>query len=362
MSIHVERGKRGATYKVRYRRSDGKQASRSFRRRHDAERFQAEIRIDDSGIRGLGHKERKTTFAEVAQRWCQIKSQHRPRTKQRRDEVLQKYLLPKFGHRPIRSIRTAEVRDLTLELENLGLAALTIRNIVAIARPIFKLALSEGLITANPATGLELSDEPRRTGRALEPEECRILLEKTDDHHRRVFYTFLATGVRVGELMQLRIRNIDFKKRLLTVTDSKTKSGKREIDLGDNDISVLKEQIASIGDQAQDPDAYVFQSVRGRPLNYRNLNERVLRTVIRENGIQPFTIHDLRRTHATMLVADGHDPKVVQERMGHKDIETTLRYYAHATKSKKLLATGAIIRFLGQGEDNQLELSISATR
>jgi len=53
---------------------------------------------------------------------------------------------------------------------------------------------------------------------------------------------------------------------------------------------------------------------------------------------------------------------VAQERMGHKDIQTTLRYYAHATKSKKLLATGAIIRFLGQGEDNQLELSISATR
>jgi hypothetical protein len=48
--------------------------------------------------------------------------------------------------------------------------------------------------------------------------------------------------------------------------------------------------------------------------------------------------------------------------MGHKDIQTTLVYYAHATKSKKLLATGAIIRFLGQGEDNQLELSISATR
>jgi len=53
---------------------------------------------------------------------------------------------------------------------------------------------------------------------------------------------------------------------------------------------------------------------------------------------------------------------VAQERMGHKDIQTTLRYYAHATKSKKLLATGAIIRFLGQGEDNQLALSISATR
>ena len=48
--------------------------------------------------------------------------------------------------------------------------------------------------------------------------------------------------------------------------------------------------------------------------------------------------------------------------MGHKDIQTTLMYYAHATKSKKLLATGAIIRFLGQGEDNQKELSISATR
>jgi integrase len=309
----------------------------------------------------LTPKERKVTFAEVANRWCQRKSEHKPRTKQRRDEVLRKYLLPAIGHRPIRAIDVADLHDLVSDLKQLGLAPLTVRNIMAIARPIFKQAVIEGLISSNPASGLELSSQPRRTGRALEPEECRLLLEKVDDHHRRVFYTFLATGLRAGEMTQLRIRDIDLKKRVMIVTDSKTKTGQREIDLGENDISVLKEQIVSLGERGLDPEECVFQSVRGRPLNQRNINERVLRKIIRENRLKSFTLHDLRRTHATMLVADGHDPKVVQERMGHKDIETTLKYYAHAAKAKKLLATGAIIRFLGQN-DQQLASSGSGTR
>jgi integrase len=68
------------------------------------------------------------------------------------------------------------------------------------------------------------------------------------------------------------------------------------------------------------------------------------------------TFHDLRGTHATILVAEGHDVKVVQERMGHRSITTTLKYYARATEKGKLNAAGAWKRFLsGDNNFNQIK-------
>ena len=64
--------------------------------------------------------------------------------------------------------------------------------------------------------------------------------------------------------------------------------------------------------------------------------------------MKPFTLHDLLRTHATMLVASGNDPKTVQECMGHVDIETTLNFYAMTTEDGRRRATGAIVQFLAK--------------
>jgi len=349
MSIHVLTGKRGTRYQVRYRRADGSQGGRTFRRRHDAERFQAEVVLDGSDLWGLSRKERKKTFGEVAQRWCQLQSkEHKPRTVIRRNQILRKHLLPEIGHLPIRSIKNSHLQDLKINLENKNLAPLTIRNIFAIAKPIFGLAIQEELIATNPTKGIKLSNKPQRTGRALDPEECRTLLASLDDHHRRIFYILLATGLRIGELLDLTVGDLDLQKRSLTVATSKTSSGKREIYLGDHDIAVMREHLRTLGENRHDKAIWLFQSLQGKRLQYRNLVQRVLWPVIKEQKMTPFTLHDLRRTHATMLVAAGNDPKTVQERMGHVDIETTLTYYAKSTEEGKRRAAGAIVQFLAQ--------------
>jgi len=92
---------------------------------------------------------------------------------------------------------------------------------------------------------------------------------------------------------------------------------------------------ASISFQFQSFPAPTIATGSGKTLNDRNVANRVLNKVIRETGLPHFTFHDLRRTHATMLVAAGIDPKVVQQRMGHESIETTLKYYAQPTKERR---------------------------
>ena len=76
---------------------------------------------------------------------------------------------------------------------------------------------------------------------------------------------------------------------------------------------------------------------------------RVLKNIIKTTGLPAFTFHDLRKTHATMLVEAGSDPKVIQQRMGHANIETTLKFYAQPTKDRLQAAADVATVYLRQG-------------
>ena len=161
--------------------------------------------------------------------------------------------------------------------------------------------------------------------------------------------------LRIGELFELRVGDIHQRERLLEVRQSKTCNGVRSIHLSENDLAVLREQIESLGDEQDDPNAILFRSPEGKPLHYRNLAQRVLKKVISDAGLDPFTFHDFRKTHATMLVAAGIDPKVVQDRMGHVDIKTTLEYYAQPTKAGKEAAAQVAMRYLTEQEEKSTD-------
>jgi len=346
MSIHVRKGKTGVSYQVRWRSEDGAQRSRTFRTKKEATVFDAQVTLDDGGARGITIEQRKVTFATVSETWTGLKDfSHSETTKRRRNQILRLHVLPELGQMPIRSIKTSHLRTLVASWQRKGLAPYTIRNHIANIRPIFKLAMNDGLIAKDPCQGLELDRPSGRNPVVLDVEQCQVLLKAVPDHYRPMFYTLLATGLRIGELFNLNVGDIDFRARTLTVRASKTAKGVREIDLSENDLKVLKEQISSLFD-TNDPESVLFQSPNGKTLHYRNVAVRVLKTVIKETGLPRFTFHDLRRTHATMLVAAGIDPKVVQQRMGHESIETTLKYYAQATKEHRQRAAHVAVSYL----------------
>jgi len=349
MSITTRKGKFGNSYQVKWRREDGTQGSKTFHTRKEADHFHAEVTLDQGGVRGLTSKDRKITFAEVASTWTAIKDfRHSPNTKRRRDQILRIHVLPTLGQTPIRSIKTSHLRTLVASWQRKGLAPYTVRNHIANIHPIFKLALNDGLIIKDPCQGLEL-DRPSGSDRVvLDSEQCQVLLGAVSDHYRRMFYTLLVTGLRIGELFKLKVDDVDFRAKTLTVRESKTTKGVREINLSDNDLTVLKEQISSLTN-SNDPESLLFQSPNGKALHYRNVAERVLKKVRKETGLPHFTFHDLRRTHATMLIEAGINPKVVQQRMGHVSIETTLKYYAQATRQGRDEAAQVGVKYISSG-------------
>ena len=347
MSIHPRKGKKRTSYQVRFRRPDGAQASRTFQTKKQAEQFEASIVLDLDGSRSVTMQQRKMTFAEVTEQWLRTKEHtFAATTKRRLEQILRVHLLPPLGAIPIRQIKTGHLRELVYVWQRKGLAPLTIRNHIANARPIFRFALEDGLVTKDPTTGLKLDSDARRQPMILNEAQCQTLLTCLDDHHRRLFYVLLATGLRINELINLTIGDIDFTNKVLHIRSSKTKWGIREIDLSANDLKVMREQIESSVQFGEDVSDHLFQSQKGKPLNYRNLTQRVLKNVIAETGLPEFTFHDLRRTHATMLVGAGIDPKAVQYRMGHSSIETTLKYYAQATREGRVAAAEVAVRYL----------------
>ncbi len=76
-------------------------------------------------------------------------------------------------------------------------------------------------------------------------------------------------------------------------------------------------------------DGNVFTSEQGKPLRRSNFRQRIWLPAVRRSVGQPLRFHDLRHTHAALLISNNENPKIIQERLGHRDISTTLNVYGH---------------------------------
>ncbi|WP_456265317.1 MULTISPECIES: tyrosine-type recombinase/integrase [unclassified Bacillus (in: firmicutes)] len=158
-----------------------------------------------------------------------------------------------------------------------------------------------------------------------------------------MFYIALHTGMRQGELLGLRWKDIDFKHKRLSVKQemshdaremylgAKAEAGNRSIDLGNKALEVLKEHRAKqeeekvkYADIYKDQDL-VFCTLHGTPMNPSNIRNRIM---IPATGITKIRFHDLRHTCATILLLNVTPVKSVSERLGHSNIKVTLQTYA----------------------------------
>jgi integrase len=160
----------------------------------------------------------------------------------------------------------------------------------------------------------------------------------------------LLTGMRRDELLGLTWDDIDLERGALAVRRTlghgkggtweigqpKTKSGRRSIALPASCVAALRKHRAAqlalrlqLGIEWHARD-FVFTNATGEPLHVNSLTNH-FRRVIRASGVPTIRFHDLRHTCATLLLAEGVHPKIVQERLGHADITLTLNRYSHVT-------------------------------
>ncbi|HEY3638915.1 MAG TPA: tyrosine-type recombinase/integrase [Rhizomicrobium sp.] len=289
-----------------------------------------------------------------------VKQEVSPKSYERYAEIVYNYLAPELGALLINKLAPADIQKVYARWaiqgrhdgKTGGLSPRTRRQIHHILRSALARAVEQQIIARNPADMFKkrLPKIERQEMATLNPEQSARFLDTI--RHTRVYWpslVALATGMRRGEILALRWKNIDLERGIVRVVESleQTKAGlrfkapktdkARAITLprfATEELRRLKreqaESLLALGVR-QTGETLALARADGKPLQPRSLTHEFSRLVGRMKDMPRVRFHDLRHSHATQLLSEGVHPKVAQERLGHSTISTTLDLYSHVT-------------------------------
>lgn len=250
-----------------------------------------------------------------------------------------------------------------------ALSPKAVHNVHVCLRRALEAARADGLIKTNPAGGAHRAPRDAPEMLTWSEDELRTFLDFVSRERDHALWRLAAeTGMRRGELVALRRRDLDLNRRVLHVRQQwsrqrdgrlvfgppKTKKAIRTIELGASAVEVLRAHLeAQEFERRGWGNAYhhgldlVFCRPDGSAYDPDGLTHRFDRLVMAA-GLRPIRLHDLRHTNATLLLADGEDVKTVSERLGHASINTTLAIYHHVIPRKRASAASRIGSLLDQ--------------
>jgi integrase len=310
----------------------------------DAEARRAELLLRRR--RGERIQPTRQTFAEYARAWLE-RQDVRPRTMEKYRWALEQHLIPHFGRRRLDQITSEDIASFIAAMRRKGLKGWTITSALRPLSIILAQAARTGRIPANPLTQLERGERPRhddqRPKRILTLEEMRALIAAADsEHYRCLLELLLAAGLRIGEALGLTVSDLDPKHSLIRVeyqldrdgtrTPLKTEESRRTLDIPP---ALMRRLVALVEERGQlfNPAALVFASRNETGLVRKVAREALKRAATTAAIPSPApSLHDLRHSHASMLIALDHSVVDVQHRLGHRKPDTTLRIYTHQWK------------------------------
>ena len=313
-----------------------------------------------------------------------VKPRIRARTYEKYVSSLKNYVLPAFGKTALNELdATALQRHFNRLLSHGGLKGTGISSsTVRAARRYFSMCLDEavraGKLESNP---VKRTRPPKLVKKEIvvltNTEVDRLIdaaLEIDHPYMGRMMSELIAltahTGLRQGEVFGLKWEDIDLDQAALHVRRSlahvvgkgavfqapKTMKSRRNVALMPKDVEELrsyqvwqKEYAESLGNMFHWQDL-VFTSPFGDPLSPTNFARRYFHPLLKKCNIREgFTFHGLRHTHATLLLHQGVNPKVVQERLGHSSIKVTMDTYSHVLPDMQRPAIDALNKIFREG-------------
>jgi len=324
--------------------------------KREAEAEEAKLRHE--AAMGLDLEPTRLTLAEYLVQWLDaVRGNVAPSTYVRYEGMMRRQVIPYIGGIALSKLRPLHIQQLYARLRKGGRAdgePLSPRSLLHVHRVLseaLKQATLWQLAPRNVCDAVEAPKARRTDIKTIGPGEVRELIEAAlaeDSPYGDCAVLALHTGLRLGELLGLRWEDVDLERGHVRVRRSlqhlpgqerefrepKTARGRRTIPLGATAISVLErlrrrqieERLAS--GPGYKNEALVLATSVGTPLNGGNVRRAFYRITSRL-GLAPLRFHDLRHTHATLLLARGVHPKVVSERLGHASIGLTLDTYSH---------------------------------
>lgn len=271
------------------------------------------------------------------------------------------HLAPAIGSIPLVRLTPQDVRLLQARGLAAGLTPRTVQHIHATLRTALQQALRDDLVTRNVASLVKAPKIERHHTTVLDPDQARTLLAAARDDRLGALYVVAASmGLRQGEALALGWLDVDFDAGTISISrtlqripkalrdpedtgygthyrlvEPKTASSVRTVSmpkvaaaaLREHRVRQLQERIAA-GPAWQASDDLVFTTTIGTPLDSRNVT-KAFQALLKRAGLPFMRFHDLRHSAATLMLAQGVQPRVVMEVLGHSQIAVTMNLYAH---------------------------------
>ncbi len=319
----------------------------------------------------------KTTVAEFLEQW--LSDYCRPNVARKTyygySDIIQRRLIPGLGLIPLTELRPETIQRLyakRLESGRVdgkgGLNPRSVQRYHQCFHRALKTAVEWGLLSRNPTDAVKPPKARSVEMHILDEDGIRVVMRAASGTpYFCLFYLALCTGMRRSEMLALRWSDVDLALGSVSVTRSlhylsdgsfdirapKTAKGRRTIVLPSSAVLVLKNHkerqeavFATAGRRMEQTGLVFCRPDDGSPLLPDTVTKNWIRLVQRE-GLAGVRLHDLRHTHASLMLKQGVHPKVVQERLGHASIGITLDVYSHVAPGLQAAAAARFDEQLG---------------
>lgn len=238
-----------------------------------------------------------------------------------------------LGSLALNQLSRRDLERWMVELQESGCGPRRVNMALARIKTIFRMAEDEGLIADNPARLVRSLREPRMAIDPFTIRETQALLRAASPGMEQAFVaTLLLGGLRPSEALGLQWRDVDLRRRVISVRRGRTRWGdgmtKNQASEREVDIPAPLEAALAALEAPRRPGDYVFAGPRGAALDWNNFRQRNWRRLVRSAGVRMRPPYQCRHTYAATLLADGANPHYVAHQMGHSTLAMVIRHYA----------------------------------
>lgn len=339
--MKAEKDKKTGKWLIQYRYTDWQGKRRKSTKRGFATKREAEEWLRNFLITQKADFDMK--FADFWKMYCaDMETRLREHTMRTKKYIVELKILPYFGNKRVNDITAADIRQWQNELIKKGYSPTYLKTINNQLSAIFNYAVRYYDLKSNPcAKAGSMGKSKAEEMDFWTGEEFRKFIDSVMNKRLSymAFMTLYWTGMRMGELLALNPKDVDLEKRTISITKSYQRLGKKDVITPPKTpkskrVITIPEFLAADIKDYMDSLYELQENDRLFPITKYYLEHEMQRG-IKESGVKRIRVHDLRHSHASMLIELGFSPLEIANRLGHEKVETTLNTYAHLYPNKQ---------------------------
>ena len=339
--MKAEKDKKTGKWLIQYRYTDWQGKRRKSTKRGFATKRKAEEWLRNFLITQKADFDMK--FEDFWKMYCaDMETRLREHTMRTKKYIVELKILPYFGNKRVNDITAADIRQWQNELIKMGYSPTYLKTINNQLSAIFNYAVRYYDLKSNPcAKAGSMGKSKAEEMDFWIGEEFRKFIDSVMNKRLSymAFMTLYWTGMRMGELLALNPKDVDLEKRTISITKSYQRLGKKDVITPPKTpkskrVITIPEFLAADIKDYMDSLYELQENDRLFPITKYYLEHEMQRG-IKESGVKRIRVHDLRHSHASMLIELGFSPLEIANRLGHEKVETTLNTYAHLYPNKQ---------------------------